>query len=82
MGRRRICEERPSARRSACDPLNRVTSDAMFKIIAVVVIGILLGIGFFDFGHFQKGRSRSCIELHPILAIERIAGDRGLKGRS
>ena len=40
------------------------------------------GVGFFDFGHFQKGRSRSCIELHPILAIERIAGDRGLEGRS
>ena len=50
MGRRRICEERPSARRSACDPLNRATSDAMFKIIAVVVIGILVGIGFFDIG--------------------------------
>ena len=50
MGRRRICEERPSARRSACDPLNRATSDAMFKIIAVVVIGILVGIGFFDLG--------------------------------
>ena len=26
------------------------TSDAMFKIIAVVVIGILVGIGFFDIG--------------------------------
>ena len=50
MGRRRICEERPSARRSACDPLNRATSDAMFKIIAVVVIGILVKIGFFDIG--------------------------------
>jgi hypothetical protein len=50
MGRRRICEETPSARRFACDPLNRVTSDAMFKIIAVVVIGILVGIGFFDIG--------------------------------
>lgn len=30
------------------------------------------GVGFFDFGHMQKGRARSCIELHPLLAIERI----------
>jgi len=30
------------------------------------------GVGFFDVNHFQKGRSRSCIELHPILTIERL----------
>ena len=36
--------------RRRCDPLNRATSDANFKIIAVVVIGILVGIGFFDLG--------------------------------
>lgn len=30
------------------------------------------GVGFFDLYHFQVGRSRSCIELHPILAIERV----------
>ena len=30
------------------------------------------GVGFFDMNHFQIGRSRSCIELHPILAIERV----------
>ena len=29
------------------------------------------GVGFFDPAHFQVGRSRSCIELHPILSIER-----------
>jgi hypothetical protein len=28
----------------------RATSDAMFKIVAVAVIGILVGIGFFDLG--------------------------------
>ena len=28
------------------------------------------GVGFFDVTHFQRGRSRSCIELHPVLAIE------------
>jgi hypothetical protein len=31
------------------------------------------GVGFFDMNHFQIGRSRSCIELHPILAIERVS---------
>jgi hypothetical protein len=50
MGRRRVCEERPSTGCSARDPLNRATSDAMFKIIAVAVIGILVRIGFFDLG--------------------------------
>jgi hypothetical protein len=29
------------------------------------------GVGFYDFNHGQTGRSRSCIELHPVLAIER-----------
>jgi hypothetical protein len=27
------------------------------------------GVGFYDFAHGQTGRSRSCIELHPILSI-------------
>lgn len=31
------------------------------------------GVGFFDMNHFQIGKSRSCIELHPILAMERVA---------
>jgi hypothetical protein len=31
------------------------------------------GVGFFDVNHFQIGRSRSCIELHPILAIEQVS---------
>lgn len=30
------------------------------------------GVGFFDLNHFQRGRSRSCIELHPVLGIERV----------
>jgi hypothetical protein len=29
------------------------------------------GVGFFDMNHFQVGKSRSCIELHPIIAMER-----------
>jgi hypothetical protein len=27
------------------------------------------GVGFYDFAHGQTGRSRSCIELHPVLSI-------------
>ena len=33
----------------------------------------LTGVGFFDVNHLQVGRSRSCIELHPILTIERVS---------
>ena len=39
------------------------------------LLGIVVrvtGVGFFDLNHLQVGRSRSCIELHPILAIERV----------
>jgi hypothetical protein len=31
------------------------------------------GVGFFDLYHFQRGRSRSCIELHPVLSMEPAA---------
>jgi hypothetical protein len=31
------------------------------------------GVGFFDMNHLQIGRSRSCIELHPILTIEPVS---------
>lgn len=30
------------------------------------------GVGFFDFDHNQTGRSQSCIELHPVLAIQPV----------
>jgi hypothetical protein len=30
----------------------------------------LRGVGFFDFDHGQTGRSRSCLELHPVLGVE------------
>ena len=29
------------------------------------------GVGFYDFDHNQRGRSVSCIELHPIISISR-----------
>jgi hypothetical protein len=30
------------------------------------------GVGFYDFNHNQTGRSQSCLELHPVLRIERV----------
>ena len=36
------------------------------------------GVGFFDINHFQVGKSRSCVELHPILAMERVEDRRDL----
>jgi hypothetical protein len=38
------------------------------------------GVGFFDVRHFQVGRSRNCIELHPVLAIERGGSLRSPQG--
>ena len=30
------------------------------------------GVGFYDFNHGQTGRSRSCMELHPVLSITHL----------
>jgi hypothetical protein len=32
---------------------------------------VVRGVGFYDVNHGQTGRSASCIELHPVLAIAR-----------
>ena len=32
----------------------------------------LRGVGFFDFDHGQTGRSRNCMELHPVLSISTV----------
>lgn len=29
------------------------------------------GVGFYDFDHGQRGRSKNCIELHPIVSLSR-----------
>jgi len=29
------------------------------------------GVGFYDFDHSQRGRSKNCIELHPIVSLTR-----------
>ncbi len=31
------------------------------------------GVGFYDFNHGQRGRSRNCIELHPIVGVEVVS---------
>ena len=73
VGRRRICEKRPSATRSARDSLNRATSDAMFKIIAVAVIGILVGIGFFDLGQEAYTLAALLLGIGALLDYSRRA---------
>ena len=30
------------------------------------------GVGFYDFNHGQTGRSQSCLELHPLTAVDRV----------
>lgn len=30
------------------------------------------GVGFYDFAHGQTGRSQNCLELHPIVSIQRV----------
>lgn len=42
------------------------------RIIGTVVR--IRGVGFYDFNHGQRGRSRNCIELHPIVGVERVSG--------
>ena len=66
-GRREAGPERrglPAAGRTS--QVRRDPGDLKGTIVRVT------GVGFFDYRHFQVGRSRSCIELHPILTIERV----------
>ena len=32
------------------------------------------GVGFYDFDHGQTGRSRNCLELHPIMSVVGVPG--------
>jgi hypothetical protein len=32
------------------------------------------GVGFYDFDHGQTGRSRNCLELHPVVSVVRVPG--------
>jgi hypothetical protein len=51
--------------------MNRATSDAMFKIIAVIVIGILVGIGFFDLGQEAYTLATLLIGIGTLLDCSR-----------
>jgi len=59
-----------AARRMTEELVSSSSADALDQLKGTIVR--VTGIGFFDVNHLQKGRSRSCIELHPILTIERL----------
>jgi len=63
--------DRLAAARRMMDALVSASSADGFDDLKGTIVRVT-GIGFFDVNHFQKGRSRSCIELHPILTIERL----------
>jgi hypothetical protein len=54
------------------EDLQKQSGAQQLKDLRGIVVRVT-GVGFFDMNHFQIGRSRSCIELHPILAIERAS---------
>lgn len=56
---------------SRADAMWRILlNDRPFQTLVGTVVRVR-GVGFYDFEHGQRGRSRNCIELHPILAIDR-----------
>jgi len=59
-----------AARRMFDQLVDQAGARQLDDLVGMVVS--VTGVGFFDLNHFQVGRSRSCIELHPILAIERV----------
>lgn len=45
---------------------------ASFNAIKWGLVGkrvVVTGVGMYDFDHNQAGRSKSCLELHPVLSI-------------
>jgi hypothetical protein len=63
-------EEIAAARRMVDQLVGPAGNEASSKLRGLTVR--VTGVGFFDMNHFQIGKSRSCIELHPILAMERV----------
>lgn len=57
--------------RRMLEDLLRASEKQEWKDLEGVVVRVT-GVGFFDIAHLQHGRARSCIELHPILTIERV----------
>lgn len=48
----------------------RASFDALGRSALVGQRVRLTGVAFYDFDHRQRGRSRSCLELHPVIEIE------------
>jgi hypothetical protein len=61
--------ERLTSARRMFNELVRESGAQQLKDLTGTVVRVT-GVGFFDINHLQVGRSRSCIELHPMLAIE------------
>jgi hypothetical protein len=64
--------ERIAAARRMLNALASGSSDRSLSSLKGLTVKVS-GVGFFDINHFQSGRSRSCIELHPVTAIERLS---------
>jgi hypothetical protein len=62
-------QDKLAAARHMFEDLQRQSGAQHLSDLRGIVVRVT-GVGFFDMSHLQKGRSRSCIELHPILAIE------------
>lgn len=65
--------EKLAAARQMFDDLVKQSGAGQLNDVRGTLVRVT-GVGFFDMNHLQTGRSRSCIELHPILAIERVSG--------
>jgi hypothetical protein len=55
--------------RKMLEDLQRQSGARELKDLVGITVRVT-GVGFFDLNHLQVNRSRSCIELHPILTIE------------
>ena len=63
-------EQIAAARRMVDQLVGPLGAEQSSRVLGLTVR--VTGVGFFDMYHFQVGKSRSCIELHPILAMERV----------
>lgn len=72
----------PSCEGSVTSPFRQLLGQARNAFNAIIggrsfsaMVGETLkvrGVGFYDFNHGQTGRSLSCIEIHPVISVERI----------
>ncbi len=71
-GRRSPFRDRLAAARRTFDALQKQFGVGSVRELEGRTVRVT-GVGFFDINHLQRGRSRSCIELHPVLSIEPAA---------